>query len=152
METVKKRETESTFNYNGRNFLITSYDPMEGNYILAQVLSFVLPFGIGDMLNSSIGTEKKNVLPSSGKMMCKQDFMSLQVDILKTVYEVFPTNEKSPVVRENGTYGASDVSMSMILKLIVASLAFNFKDFFKDVLSKDTFMDQLGLKFANTKT
>ena len=151
METAKKRETTSTFNIEDRHFLITSYDPMEGNYILAQILSFVLPFGIGDMLNSSVGTEKKSVIPSSGKMMSKQEFISLQTDILKTVYEVYPTNEKSPVVRENATYGISDVTMAMLIKLIVASLAFNFKDFFGEVLSKDSIVDQLGLKSVNTK-
>ena len=152
METMNKRETVSTFNLNGREFEINSYDPMEGNYILAQILAFVLPFGIGDMLSSSVGTEKQNVIPTSGKMMSKQDFMSLQIDILKTVKEVYSTGEKSPVVRENGTYGVAGVSMMMVLKLIVASLAFNFKDFFKEVPSKDTIMDQLGLKFANTQT
>ena len=139
METMNKRETVSTFNLNGREFEINAYDPMEGNYILAQILAFVLPFGIGDMLSSSVGTEKQNVIPTSGKMMSKQDFMSLQID-------------KSPVVRENGTYGVADVSMMMVLKLIVASLAFNFKDFFKEVPSKDAIMDQLGLRFANTQT
>lgn len=152
METMNKRETVSTFNLNDREFEINAYDPMEGNYILAQILAFVLPFGIGDMLSASVGTEKQNVIPTSGKMMSKQDFMSLQIDILKTVKEVYSTGEKSPVVRENGTYGVSDVSMMMVLKLIVASLAFNFKDFFREVPSKDTIMDQLGLKFANTKT
>ena len=152
METVKKRETETTFNIEGREFVITSYDPMEGNYILSQILAFVLPFGIGDMLNSSVGTER-SVIPSSGKMMSKNDFMNLQTDILKTVYEEFPsTRNRSPVVRENRTYGVSDVTMNMLLKLIVASLAFNFKDFFKEVPSKDTFMEMLGLKSANTKT
>ena len=152
METMNKRETVSTFNLNGREFEINAYDPMEGNYILAQILAFVLPFGIGDMLSASVGTEKQNTIPTSGKMMSKQDFMSLQIDILKTVKEVYSTGEKSPVVRENGTYGVADVSMMMVLKLIVASLAFNFKDFFREVPSKDTIMDQLGLKFANTQT
>lgn len=152
METMNKRETVSTFNLNDREFEINAYDPMEGNYILAQILAFVLPFGIGDMLSASVGTEKQNVIPTSGKMMSKQDFMSLQIDILKTVKEVYSTGEKSPVVRENGTYGVADVSMMMVLKLIVASLAFNFKDFFKEVPSKDIIMDQLGLKFANTQT
>ena len=152
METMNKRETVSTFNLNDREFEMNAYDPMEGNYILAQILAFVLPFGIGDMLSASVGTEKQNVIPTSGKMMSKQDFMSLQIDILKTVKEVYSTGEKSPVVREHGTYGVADVSMMMVLKLIVASLAFNFKDFFREVPSKDTIMDQLGLKFANTKT
>lgn len=138
METMNKRETVSTFNLNGREFEINAYDPMEGNYILAQILAFVLPFGIGDMLSASVGTEKQNIVPTSGKMMSKQDFMSLQIDILKTVKEVYSTGEKSPVVRENGTYGVEDVTSILCLKLIIASLTFNYKDFFKELPSLDS--------------
>ena len=138
METMNKRETVSTFNLNGREFEINAYDPMEGNYILAQILAFVLPFGISDMLSASVGTEKQNIVPTSGKMMSKQDFMSLQIDILKTVKEVYSTGEKSPVVRENGTYGVEDVTSILCLKLIIASLTFNYKDFFKELPSLDS--------------
>lgn len=152
MENIYRRETTSTYNMGGRNFLINSFDPMEGNYILAQILTFVLPFGIGDMLKSSMGTEMKSDIGSTGKMMNKKDFINLQIDILKNVEEIFPTGEKSPVVRENGTYGISDVTMGMLIKLIVASLAFNFKDFFDGIQSEDSTMGNLVSKFVNSKT
>lgn len=152
MENIFKRETTSTYNMGGRNFLINSFDPMEGNYILAQILTFVLPFGIGDMLKSSMGTEMKSDIGSTGKMMNKKDFINLQIDILKNVEEIFPTGEKSPVVRENGTYGISDVTMGMLIKLIVATLAFNFKDFFDGIQSEDSTMGNLVSKFVNSKT
>lgn len=152
MENISRRETTSTYNMGGRNFLINSFDPMEGNYILAQILTFVLPFGIGDMLKSSMGTEMKSDIGSTGKMMNKKDFINLQIDILKNVEEIFPTGEKSPVVRENGTYGISDVTMSMLIKLIVATLAFNFKDFFDGIQSEDSTMGNLVSKFVNSKT
>lgn len=152
MENISRRETTSTYNMGGRNFLINSFDPMEGNYILAQILTFVLPFGIGDMLKSSMGTEMKSDIGSTGKMMNKRDFINLQIDILKNVEEIFPTGEKSPVVRENGTYGISDVTMGMLIKLIVAALAFNFKDFFDGIQSEDSTMDNLISKFVNSKT
>ena len=152
MENIYKRETTSTYNMGGRNFLINSFDPMEGNYILAQILTFVLPFGIGDMLKSSMGTEMKSDIGSTGKMMNKKDFINLQIDILKNVEEIFPTGEKSPVVRENGTYGISDVTMGMLIKLIVATLAFNFKDFFDGIQSEDSTMGNLVSKFVNSKT
>ena len=152
MENIFRRETTSTYNMGGRNFLINSFDPMEGNYILAQILTFVLPFGIGDMLKSSMGTEMKSDISSTGKMMNKKDFINLQIDILKNVEEIFPTGEKSPVVRENGTYGISDVTMGMLIKLIVAALAFNFKDFFDGIQSEDSTMDNLISKFVNSKT
>lgn len=152
MENISRRETTSTYNMGGRNFLINSFDPMEGNYILAQILTFVLPFGIGDMLKSSMGTEMKSDIGSTGKMMNKKDFINLQIDILKNVEEIFSTGEKSPVVRENGTYGISDVTMSMLIKLIVATLAFNFKDFFDGIQSEDSTMGNLVSKFVNSKT
>lgn len=152
MENISRRETTSTYNMGGRNFLINSFDPMEGNYILAQILTFVLPFGIGDMLKSSVGTEMKSDIGSTGKMMNKRDFINLQIDILKNVEEIFPTGEKSPVVRENGTYGISDVTMRMLIKLIVAALAFNFKDFFDGIQSEDSTMGNLVSKFVNSKT
>lgn len=152
MENISRRETTSTYNMGGRNFLINSFDPMEGNYILAQILTFVLPFGIGDMLKSSMGTEMKSDIGSTGKMMSKKDFINLQIDILKNVEEIFPTGEKSPVVRENGTYGISDVTMGMLIKLIVATLAFNFKDFFDGIQSEDSTMGNLVSKFVNSKT
>lgn len=152
MENISRRETTSIYNMGGRNFLINSFDPMEGNYILAQILTFVLPFGIGDMLKSSMGTEMKSDIGSTGKMMNKKDFINLQIDILKNVEEIFPTGEKSPVVRENGTYGISDVTMGMLIKLIVAALAFNFKDFFDGIQSEDSTMGNLVSKFVNSKT
>lgn len=152
IENIYKRETTSTYNIGGRNFLINSFDPMEGNYILAQIITFVLPFGIGDMLKGSVGTEMKTDIGTSGKMMSKKDFIDLQIDILKYVEEVFPTNEKSPVVRENGTYGVTDVTMNMLIKLLVATLAFNFKDFFDGIQSEGSTMDNLVSKFANSKT
>lgn len=151
MENISRRETTSTYNMGGRNFLINSFDPMEGNYILAQILTFVLPFGIGDMLKSSMGTEMKSDIGYTGKMMNKKDFINLQIDILKNVEEIFPTGEKSPVVRENGTYGISDVTMGMLIKLIVTALAFNFKDFFDGIQSEDSTMGNLVSKFVNSK-
>lgn len=153
MENFNKRETTSTYNAEGRNFLITSFDPMEGNYILSQILAFVLPFGIQDMLAESVkGTEKAREITTSTKMMSKKDFINLQIDVLKTVYEVYDTGEKSPVARENGTYGIADVTMNLLLKLLVASLAFNFKSFFTESPLKGFSMDKLTSKFANTKT
>ena len=152
MENIHKRETTSTFNIGGRNFIINSFDPMEGNYILAQILTFVLPFGIGDLLKGNMGTEMKLDIGSSGKTMSKKDFMDLQKDILKYVEEAYPTNEKSPVVRENGTYGIADVTMPILVKLIVATLAFNFKDFLQGIQLEGSTMDNLISNFVNSRT
>ena len=126
--SFKKRETTSIFDYEDRKFEICSFDPMEGNYILMQILMFTLPFGISDALNEKFGTNNKTEQKSIGK----EDFIQLQTDILSNVNEILYTGEKTPVVRSNRTYGISDVSMILIIKLIIATLAFNFKDFFKE--------------------
>ena len=141
--SFEKRVTESIYEDNGRKFKLGSYDPIEGNYILTQVISFVLPFGIGDALLSGLeeGSEvniskgrTKNNLPK----MPKEDFTSLMRDILMTISEVYDGGAESPVVRDNGTYGIDNLTMSLAIKLVIASLAFNFKNFFSEVpLAKD---------------
>lgn len=150
MENIKKRETTSIFELDGRKFEINSFDPMEGNYILSQIITFVLPFGLSDILSSNVGGTEKAV-GKSGTVMSKKDFINLQIDILKTVNEIYETGNKSPVVRENGTYGVADVSMNLLLQLLIASLAFNFKSFFVDGPLSSTFMQGLSTIFANTK-
>lgn len=139
----KKHETFTTYEVDDRKFIINAYDPMTGNYILFQVINFVLPFGIGNMLSKEVGTETN--IPTSvgnGKMMSKEDFINLQKDILYTVSEEMHGGHQAPVLRENGTYGVQDVTMALVLKLLVASLAFNFKDFFKEFPSLEAFMNR----------
>lgn len=132
METnIKKRETVSTCELDGRTFEINAYDPMLGNYILVQCINFVLPFGIGKNLADAVGTE--NVSAPAAKMMSKEEFVNFQKDILVTINEVLPGGNKTPVLRANGTYGTTDVTSKMLIRLMVASLAFNFKDFFSDI-------------------
>lgn len=136
--SFKKRETTSIFEYEDRKFEIGSFDPMEGNYILMQILMFTLPFGISDALNEKFGTNNK----TEQKTISKEDFIQLQTDILSNVNEILYTGEKTPVVRQNRTYGISDVSMMLIIKLIIATLAFNFKDFFKESQLLNTFIKE----------
>ena len=136
----KKRETYTTYENDGRKFKINAFDPMSGNYILMQILTCVLPFGISDAIKQQApGSETAmKVANSNNKMMSKQEFIALQTDILSTVEEVLPSGNTSPVVRENGTYGVEDVSSVLCLKLIIASLTFNYKDFFKELPSLDS--------------
>lgn len=144
MEEMKamKHETTSTYNTEGRTFIINAYDPMTGNYLLMQLLTMVLPMGIDSMLSGAVGTEVSNKKIGTPKMMSKDEFIQLQTDILSTVYELYESGQKSPVVRPNHTYGVTNVSMMLLLKLIVASLAFNFKDFFDALPSpKETGQD-----------
>lgn len=133
----KKRETFTTFEYEGRKFRINAFDPMTGNYILMQIATTILPFALGDYISQSVPSSEKviNNAKNGGKMMTKQEFIALQTDVLSTVEEVLPSGLSSPVVRENGTYGISDVTSMMCLKLIVASLTFNYKDFFSELPS-----------------
>lgn len=134
--SVKKRETYVETEIDDRKFIIESYDPMVGNYILLQIVNLILPFGIGDAISSAIpGSEPIVNNASNKRMMSKEEFIQFQTDILSTVFEKYPSGEKSPVVRENRTYGISDVTGSLCLQLLIRSVMFNYKDFFKDVPS-----------------
>ena len=137
----KKHETFTTFEVDDRKFIINAYDPMLGNYIVFQLINFMLPFGINGMLSKEFGTEVKPSSVGTPSVMSKEDFINLQKDILVTITEQMPGGHQAPVLRENGTYGISDVTMTLVLKLLVASLAFNFKDFFKELPSLEEFMN-----------
>lgn len=147
---IKKRETYTTIDHEGRRFIINSYNPLIGNYILIQAITCILPFGIGDVLARSIsGSEVKSKLGTGSKIMSKEEFIQFQRDVLETVEEEFESGQKSPVIRENGTFGISDVSSGLIVKLLIASLAFNFKDFFNEFPSIESLTETLGLNSAD---
>ena len=150
---IKNHQTYDYFDIEDRKFKLNAYDPIEGNYLLIQILTFVMPLGIGSVLKSKLGkgTESIPTDMMSGKLMSKEDFTNLEKDILKTVEECYPSNQTSPVIRENGTYGITDISMGLIIQLLIASLAFNFKDFFEDVPSLKEFMQMPDSKSANTQ-
>lgn len=138
VNNFEKRETYTTTTIDGREFIINAYDPMIGNYLLMQIITFVLPLGLGDMISNQIkGSEKVLSKVENKQTMTKADFISFQTDVLSTVYERYKSGEKSPVVRENGTYGIENVTMNLCLRLIISSLAFNFKDFFEGVPFQD---------------
>lgn len=131
--SIEKRTTSNIYEDGERKFKLGSYDPIEGNYILVQIMTFALPFGIGDAIAGlDEGTEKREA-PKSLPKMGKEEFKSLMRDILMTVSEVYEGGNSSPVVRDNGTYGVADLTMALAVKLVIASLAFNFKSFFEDV-------------------
>lgn len=117
----KKRVTEKVLDIEGRTFKIVKFDPLLGNYILLKCVTEVLPFGIGE----KAGIEHK----SEAKPINKEDFISLQADVLKHAYEILP-GDTPPVVRENDTYGVMDLSMGIAIQLLIGVLAFNFSDFF----------------------
>ena len=139
---ITKRETSSIYEDDGRKFKINSYDPIEGNYILVQIMNFVMPLGLSKLLEKQLGSETS--LPSIGenKMMPKNDFLQLERDILGTIEEVYSSGNTSPVIRENGTFGIDNVTMALTIKLMIASLAFNFKSFFEEVPSLREFLAQ----------
>lgn len=140
------RETTKRYEENGRTFILSSYDPMEGNYILTQLLAFALPLGLGEVIKSqlNLGSEGESALPNFGtqRPMAKEDFMQLQKDILKTISEELSGGNTTPVLRDNGTYGITDITLGLTLRLLGASIAFNFKDFFGELPSLENFTKQ----------
>lgn len=147
---VNKHETNTTYTIDGRTFIIKAYDPMLGNFLLMQIASFVLPMGLDMLLSKQVGTEVNSIKKPDAKPIGKTEFIQFQTDILTNVYEDFGNGQKSPVVRENGTYGVADVSMMLLLKLIVASLAFNFKDFFDAIPSIEDSTEDQNMQSADT--
>lgn len=127
--SVKKRQVEDKIVIEGRHFHLYKFDPLIGNYILMQIVTLILPFGLGDILNKEMGTEMLPNKGSGSRMISKQEFIELQRDILSCVYEELPAGE-APVVNENGSYGVENFTGVMAFQLLVACLAFNFKDFF----------------------
>ena len=127
--SVKKRKIEDTIVLDGRRFRLHKFDPLIGNYILMQIVTMVLPMGLGKILNNELGTEMLPDVGGDAKRISKQEFVELQRDILGSVYEELPAGE-TPVVRENGTYGVENLSGVIAFQLIVACLAFNYRDFF----------------------
>lgn len=128
---VKKHVVEDELKIGDRTFKLRAYDPLLGNYILTKLLTAVLPMGIGKFLKKEVGTEMIPDDSSSVPEMSKKDFLELQRDILSHCDEVLAAGNV-PVVRENGTYGIQDFTMKLALQLIIASVAFNFSDFFEE--------------------
>nr|DAW16994.1 MAG TPA: tail assembly chaperone protein [Caudoviricetes sp.] len=151
---VKKRETEKELEIEGRTFVIKKFDPLLGNYVALQVVTFILPFGLGDMLNKQMGkgTESSSAIPTAGssnaKMMGKAEFLELQRDILSVCYERLPGG-LTPVVRENGTYGISDFTSTIALQLLIGSIAFNLSDFFVGAGSIGELTEDSGSTFVS---
>lgn len=137
-DNLKKRVTEDTIEIDGRTFRLVAFDPLLGNYILLKLLTMVLPFGIGKMLQQNIGAGSEMIPTDSTQteQMSKAEFLDLQRDILKHCFEQLP-GDTVPVVRENGTYGISNFTMTIALNLLAAEIAFNFKDFFTDDQSQE---------------
>lgn len=132
---ISKRKTNDTIEIDGRTFMLEAFDPLLGNYILVKLLTFTLPFGlsgaVGEKLNSD---EIKN---SQNPTLSKNDFMELQKDILSCCYEILPSG-KTKIINENGSYGIINPTMKIFFQLIIASLAFNFSDFFGEGGLTDT--------------
>jgi hypothetical protein len=127
---AKNRVVKDTIEINGRKFILKRYDPLSGTYILSTAIKFIMPFGIGSALSKQMGVGE---LGTSGTEMTKQQFIDFQKDILASCYELLPAGE-AKVVNDNGTYGIDNFTMQISIQLIIASMAFNFIDFFDESL------------------
>lgn len=119
-----KRETEKLIEIDGRTFIIKKYDPLLGNYIVAQLMMYTMPAGF-HQINQDAPRDTQVAKP----IMNKGEFIELQKDILSCCGEVLPAGT-APVINSNGTYGITGFDSNIALKLLIAAVAFNFKDFF----------------------
>lgn len=134
---MENRKTQDIYSIGDRNFILKSFDPMIGNYILMKILTMTLPFGLSEKISQMTG------MPSSenSKFMSKTEFIELEKDILSFVYEQLPGNTPC-VINENGSYGVNNLTMVMCFQLIIAEIAFNFSDFFGESGLASIFTDQ----------
>ena len=54
---MDKRKTEDIYEVRGRTFVIKKFDPMIGNYILMQIMTMTLPFGLSSMISKAVGAD-----------------------------------------------------------------------------------------------
>lgn len=127
---IKKRVTEDEYKLGDRTFILEKYNPLTGNYLLFKVFTSLLPLGLDKLISKNI--------PGSGAMdnltrqpMSKVEFVELQQDILSSVYERLPAG-RTPVIRQDGTFGCNPLTSPETIQLMIATLAFNFADFFAD--------------------
>ena len=125
IENISKRQNSKLIDINERTFKINKFDPLMGNYILLQLVQFVLPFGISD----KVGVPDAVTNNVSRVNMSKKDFLEFQRDILSVCSEVLPAGD-APVVRDDGTYGIMDFTSQIAIQLLIATITFNFSDFF----------------------
>ena len=125
IENISKRQNSKLIDINERTFKINKFDPLMGNYILLQLVQFVLPFGISD----KVGLPDALLNSVSRVGMSKKDFLELQRDILSVCSEVLPAGD-APVVREDGTYGIIDFNSQIAMQLLIVTITFNYSDFF----------------------
>lgn len=126
-ENIKKRVTEDTITLDGRTFVIKKFDPLMGNYIIAALSANLLPLGLGNLISANLGVDIGN--NKNSPVIDKKQFLELQRDILSVCYEVLSAG-RAPVITENGGYGINDFTSNIAIQLIVATVAFNYKDFF----------------------
>ena len=151
-KNIKKRVVEDTLKIEDRTFQISKFDPLLGNYIVAQLLMYILPFGMGDTISQHVpGFADIANSVGTGKMLGKAEFLELQRDILKHAVEILP-GDKAPVVRPDGTYGIMNFTQKICIELLIAILAFNFSDFFVGKESTSGVDSVQDSNSANTKT
>ena len=137
---MEKRKVEDIYEIGGRKFVLKKFDPMLGNYILLQLFTMTLPFGLSDKINQVL--DASGQIGNNSRMISKEEFMSLQKDILSYVYERLEGRD-APLINNNGSYGVSDITIGILFQLLIAEIAFNFTDFFGDLGLKDIFTSPL---------
>lgn len=125
IENISKRQNAKLIDIEDRTFKVKKFDPLMGNYILLQIMQYVLPFSISE----KAGIPESITNRTDRVNISKKDFIELQRDVLSVCYETLPAGD-APVVREDGTYGVMDFNSNIAIRLLIAAFTFNFSDFF----------------------
>jgi len=127
MFTPKKRITQKEIVIKERTFIIKKVDALTGCYIAGVMASKLLPAGI----SGYTGIE----LPQSNQTMSKEEFASIQKDILSCVFEKLESGLVE-VFDDAGHFRITDIDSGLLLRLTIDSLQLNFADFFDESLWK----------------
>lgn len=113
-----ERITSKVVDVNGRKFTIEKFDPCFATYIAFQTF--------GDVIGSK---NKLDAMVKSITNRSQEEFIKLQLSILKYCYEKLPVG-KVCIVDENNHFAVPDITGPVALNLMIQTLFFSLSDFF----------------------
>ena len=138
---MSERINEKRIEIKGRKFQINKMDALESLAILKELLTRAMPFDLtsifGDEINKLIGSSSSVAsVMNSKKDMSIDEFILFQRRLLKYAYEILPSGPVQ-VMNQYGEFGIidADKDLTMVLKLLIEIVRFNYESFFIETLS-----------------
>lgn len=122
---MEKKENKKVIDYKGKSVVLLKFNPLDGCYIIQQILTSFLPDVIESQLNINRPVKPK-------KSMSKDEFNELMTSCLKYAYyqQKEPVAVDIPILNDNGSIGVDGFDFSDTFILTLEVLAFNCLSFF----------------------